>query len=202
MVPSTSASMKKDESATSVRVEIEKVARPTVQARQAIGVFDSGSGGMVAAAHLSRILGDAKAPCLQFCTLSHAIGHELPLVPYAFAEGGIAPQLAAGVIDYERTPHVAVLREDEPGPGGTTRAGIRHWEPPQDLPHGVEIVARDAPLALRGRSLAGCLMPLHEHPVRPIAGENRSYFAFSRERTPEETFKSLRLEQIVLAEHL
>jgi hypothetical protein len=51
MVPATSTSMRKDESATSVRVEIEEVECPTVQARQAIGVFDSGSGGMVAAAH-------------------------------------------------------------------------------------------------------------------------------------------------------
>jgi glutamate racemase len=393
MVASTSVSMKKDESATSVRIEIEEVERPTVQARQAIGVFDSGSGGMVAAAHLSRILGDAKenlsviffgdtanlpygkktqeqvaalsdaiisrlapscpvigiacntasASWARFgkvgkgqgwphvfsvvqiaaelayerartlletkskrrrktigvlgteltaqiqshaekivechrATLSRAIGHELPLVPYAFAEGGIAPQLAAGVIDYERTPHVAVLREDEPGPGGTTRAGIRHWEPPQDLPHGVEIVARDAQQLVaavdvthildsegnvkpqwrqrveeyltqvsdemvRRKATAlilGCthfeyferdfakLLPtlaarngiispsgalacrlldafdeyLDEYPVRPITGENRSYFAFSGERPPEETFKSLRLEQIVLAEHL
>ena len=32
---------------------------PTVQARQAIGVFDSGSGGMVAAAYLTRMLRDA-----------------------------------------------------------------------------------------------------------------------------------------------
>src|SRR6516225_6329023 len=41
------------------QIEIHKVKRPTVQARQAIGVFDSGSGGMVAAAYLSRILRDA-----------------------------------------------------------------------------------------------------------------------------------------------
>ena len=40
-------------------VKIEHVERPNVQARQAIGVFNSGSGGMVAAAYLSRILRDA-----------------------------------------------------------------------------------------------------------------------------------------------
>ena len=210
--------------------------------------------------------------------LSRAIGHELPLVPYAFAEGGIAPQLAAGVIDYARTAHVAVLREDEPGPGGTTRAGVLNWEPPEDLPHGVEVIARDAQKLVaavdvehildaegnvkpewrqrleeylkqvstemvRRKATAlilGCthfeyferdfakLLPslaarngiigpsgalacqlldafdqyLHEYPVRPITGENRSYFAFSGDRPPEETFNSLGLKQIVLAKHL
>ena len=44
---------------TQARIDIQEVERPTVQARQAIGVFDSGSGGMVAAAYLSRILRDA-----------------------------------------------------------------------------------------------------------------------------------------------
>src|SRR5262245_2794631 len=39
--------------------KIDKVDRPTVRARQAIGVFDSGSGGMVTACYLSRILRDA-----------------------------------------------------------------------------------------------------------------------------------------------
>jgi glutamate racemase len=77
-------------------------------------------------------------------TLSRAYGHQLPLIPYAFGAEGIAPQLPDGVIDYKHTPHIAVVREDEPGPGGTTRAGIFHWEPPEELPHGVEIVARDA----------------------------------------------------------
>jgi len=76
--------------------------------------------------------------------LSRAYGHELPLVPYAFGSNGLAPQLPEGVIDYKHTPHIAVVREDEPGPGGTTRAGVFHWEPPPELPHGVEIVARDA----------------------------------------------------------
>ena len=33
--------MKKDESAASVRIEIEEVERSTVQARQAIGVYDN-----------------------------------------------------------------------------------------------------------------------------------------------------------------
>jgi hypothetical protein len=41
---------------------------------------------------------------------------------------------------------------------------------------------------------------LVEYPVRPIAGENRTYFAFSGERPPEETFKSLGLNQIVVAQ--
>jgi len=65
-------------------------------------------------------------------------------VPYGFGANGLAPQLPEGVIDYKHTPHIAVVREDEPGPGGTTRAGVFHWEPPEELPHGVEIVARDA----------------------------------------------------------
>jgi hypothetical protein len=38
--------------------------------------------------------------------------------------------------------------------------------------------------------------------VRPIAGENRSYFAFSGARPPVETFKALGLEQVVLAKKL
>jgi glutamate racemase len=385
--------MIEDKSDTPTRIEIQEVESPTVQAKQAIGVFDSGSGGMVAAAHLTRILRDAKenlsviffgdtanlpygkktqeqvaglsdaiiSRLAPFCpvigiacntasaswarfgkvgkgegwprvfsvvqiaaelayerartllepklkrrrktigvlgteltaeiqshaekivechraALSRAIGHELPLVPYAFAQGGIAPQLAAGVIDYARTPHVAVIREDEPGPGGTTRAGVLHWEPPEDLPHGVEVVARDAQQLVAAVDAAhildaegnvkpewrqrleeylkqvstemvrrkatalilGCthfeyferdfaeLLPtlaarngiigpsgaltcrlldafdeyLEEHPVRPITSENRSYFAFSGERPPEETFKSLGLEQIVVAKHL
>jgi glutamate racemase len=393
MVPAESTTMIEDKSDTPVRIEIQEVESPTVQAKQAIGVFDSGSGGMVAAAYLTRILRDAKenlsviffgdtanlpygkktqeqvaglsdaiiSRLAPFCpvigiacntasaswarfgkvgkgegwphvfsvvqiaaelaydrartlfepklkrrrktigvlgteltaqiqshaekivechraALSRAFGHELPLVPYAFAEGGIAPQLAAGVIDYARTPHVAVIREDEPGPGGTTRAGIQHWEPPEDLPHGVEVVARDAQKLVAAVDAAhildaegnvkpewrqrlgeylkqvsnemvrrkatalilGCthfeyferdfakLLPtlaarngiispsgalacrlldafdeyLEEYPVRPITSENRSYFAFSGERPPEETFKSLGLEQIVVAKHL
>jgi glutamate racemase len=43
---------------------------------------------------------------------------------------------------------------------------------------------------------------LDANPVRPIAGENRSYFAFSGDRPPQETFKALGLEQVVLAKHL
>lgn len=393
MAPTESTTMIEDKSDTPVRIEIQEVESPTVQAKQAIGVFDSGSGGMVAAAYLTRILRDAKenlsviffgdtanlpygkktqeqvaglsdaiiSRLAPFCpvigiacntasaswarfgkvgkgegwphvfsvvqiaaelayerartllepklkrrrktigvlgteltaqiqshaekivechraALSRAFGHELPLVPYAFAEGGIAPQLAAGVIDYARTPHVAVIREDEPGPGGTTRAGIQHWEPPEDLPHGVEVVARDAQKLVAAVDAAhildaegnvkpewrqrlgeylkqvsnemvrrkatalilGCthfeyferdfakLLPtlaarngiispsgalacrlldafdeyLEEYPVRPITSENRSYFAFSGERPPEETFKSLGLDQIVVAKHL
>lgn len=37
-----------------------------------------------------------------------------------------------------------MIREDEPGPGGTTRVLVRNWEPPDDLPHDVEVIARDA----------------------------------------------------------
>jgi glutamate racemase len=219
------------------RVEVLEVENPTVLARQAIGVFDSGSGGMVAAAYLSRILRDAgeklsvvffgdtanlpygkkteqevallsdsiigrlapscpvigiacntaSASWMHFgkagkagewprvfsvvqiaaelayerartvpepklkrrrktigvlgteltaqiqshaerivechrTALSRAYGHQLPLVPYAMGPSGPVPQLPESVIDYARTPHIAVLREDEPGPGGTTRA--------------------------------------------------------------------------------
>jgi glutamate racemase len=76
--------------------------------------------------------------------LSRAIGHELPLVPYEFDSAGIRPSLPAGVIDYARTPHIGVVREDEEAPGGTTRASIMNWEPPAELPHVVRIIARDA----------------------------------------------------------
>jgi len=393
MAPAESPTIIGDKSDAPARIEIQEVESPTVQAKQAIGVFDSGSGGMVAAAYLTRILRDSKenlsviffgdtanlpygkktqeqvaglsdaiiSRLAPFCpvigiacntasaswarfgkvgkgegwprvfsvvqiaaelayerarmllepklkrrrktigvlgteltaeiqshaekivechraALSRAFGHELPLVPYAFAGGGIAPQLPADVIDYARTPHVAVVREDEPGPGGTTRAGVMHWEPPEDLPHGVEVIARDAQKLVAAVDVAhildaegnvkpewrqrledylkqvsdemvqrkatalilGCthfeyferdfakLLPtlaarngiispsgalacrlldafdeyLDEYPVRPISSENRSYFAFSGERPPEETFKSLGLGQIVIAKHL
>ena len=76
--------------------------------------------------------------------LSRAIGHELPLVSYEFESAGLRPSLPASVIDYARTPHIGVVREDERAPGGTTRAGIFNWEPPEELPHAVKIVARDA----------------------------------------------------------
>ena len=76
--------------------------------------------------------------------VSRAIGHELPLVPYAFGPEGARPLLPASVIDLGRTPHVAVLREDEEAPGGTTRAGVMHWTPPDHIPQGVVIIARDA----------------------------------------------------------
>ena len=71
-------------------------------------------------------------------TLSAAIGHELPLVPYTFGRDDIEPALPADVIDYRRTPQVAVFREDETGPGGTTRAGVRHWDPPPGIPCDVD----------------------------------------------------------------
>jgi len=76
--------------------------------------------------------------------LSEAIGHQLPLVPYIFGRDDIEPTLPPDLIDYQHTPHIAVFREDEPGPGGTTRAGVRHWTPPGNLPHDVEIIARAA----------------------------------------------------------
>ncbi|HSD18157.1 MAG TPA: hypothetical protein VLC71_12980 [Thermomonas sp.] len=210
--------------------------------------------------------------------LSRAIGHELPLVPYAFTGTGIAPQLPDSVIDYAHAPHIAVIREDELAPGGTTRAGVRNWEPPTDLPHGVEIVARDAQKLVAAVDVAhildeeglvkpewrerlgeylaqvsaemvhrkatalilGCthfeyferdfarLLPtlsartgiicpsgalacrlidafdeyLHANPVRPIATERRSYFAFSGEPPPVETYKALGLDQIVVTKSL
>jgi len=77
-------------------------------------------------------------------TLSNAIGHELPFVPYVFGSDDIEPVLPLETIDFKKTPHIAVIREDETEPGGTTRAGVRHWEPPPDVPHDVEIVARAA----------------------------------------------------------
>jgi glutamate racemase len=43
---------------------------------------------------------------------------------------------------------------------------------------------------------------LEANPVRPIASEDRSYFAFSGDRPPDETFMSLGLDQIVVAKHL
>lgn len=76
--------------------------------------------------------------------LSEAIGHQLPLIPYTFGRDDIEPTLPGDLIDYKHTPHIAVFREDEPGPGGTTRAGVRHWTPPEHLPHDVEIIARAA----------------------------------------------------------
>ena len=81
---------------------------------------------------------------LHRAALSRAIGHELPLIPYEFGSRGLLPTLPASVIDYRRTPHVGVLREDEEAPGGTTRAMIVNWTPPEDLPHAVRIIARDA----------------------------------------------------------
>lgn len=373
--------------------EIREADRPAVQARQAIGVFDSGSGGMVAASYLSRILRDtgenlsvvffgdtanlpygkktqekvaelsdaiigqlaplcpvigiacntASASWMRHgrvgksdgwprvfsvvqvaaelayerarvlpdaktgrrrkvigvlgteltaeiqshaerivechrAALSRAIGYELPLVPYAFTDTGAAPQLPESVIDYAHTPHIAVMREDEPEPGGTTRAGVQNWEPPADLPHGVEIVARDAQRLVAAVDVAhildaeghvkpewrerlggylaqvsaemvrrkatalilGCthfeyferdfarLLPtlsarngiispsgalacrlidafdeyLDANPIRPIAAQRGSYFAFSGEHPPVETYQALGLGQIVVTKGL
>ena len=65
-------------------------------------------------------------------------------MPYTFDASGLTATLPAGVIDIGSTPHLALVSEDEPGPGGTTRILARNWEPPDELPHDVEIVARDA----------------------------------------------------------
>lgn len=113
--------------------------------------------------------------------LSRAIGHELPLVPYEFASGGLRPSLAAGVIDYARTPHIGVVREDEQAPGGTTRAGILNWDPPEDLPHAVRIVARDAQKLVAAVDVAHILDA--DGRVKPEwSGELRDYLrATSRE---------------------
>jgi hypothetical protein len=102
MAPGTFAKMSEDKVGTSARAEIQKVASPTVQAKQAIGVFD----------FWKRWLG-------------------------------------SGVLDS----------------ASWTNAFDKY---------------------------------LDEYPVRPIAAERRSYFAFSGERPPEGTFNSLRSDQIVL----
>jgi glutamate racemase len=207
--------------------------------------------------------------------LSEAIGHELPLVPYTFGRNDIEPTLPPALIDYHHTPHIAVFRDDEPGPGGTTRAGVRHWTPPSHLAHDVEIIARAAQklvaavdvahiLDAEGRVKAewreelasylhevsrdlvqrkatalilGCthfeffeqeftkLLPTlaarnaiispsgalavalldafgeyaDAHPVQPIGRTGRSYFAFSGDRPPPETFQGLGITSPVYA---
>jgi glutamate racemase len=102
---------------------------------------------------------------LHRAALSKAIGHELPLVPYEFGSRGLRPTLPPSLIDYGRTPHVGVLREDEEAPGGTTRAMIVNWEPPDDLPHAVRIIARDAQLLVAAVDVAHILD--HEGLVKP-----------------------------------
>jgi glutamate racemase len=77
--------------------------------------------------------------------VSRIAGHELPLIPYAFSATGPRPAaVPENLIDFAHTPHIAVLREDEPGPGGTTRAAARHVALPSTVPEVVVIVARDA----------------------------------------------------------
>jgi len=76
--------------------------------------------------------------------VSRIVGHELPLVPYAFGPTGPRPAVPADLIDFARTPHIAMLREDEAGPGGTTRAAAMHVSLPPTTPEAVVIVARDA----------------------------------------------------------
>lgn len=77
-------------------------------------------------------------------TLSAAIGHELPLVPYEQTARGATPTLPRSLINYEKTPHIAVMRErfdDERVPGGITRANVRHFDCPLTLPHDLKIVS-------------------------------------------------------------
>jgi hypothetical protein len=77
--------------------------------------------------------------------VSRIAGHELPLVPYAFSAAGPRPAtVPPNLIDFAHTPHIAVLREDEPGPSGTTRAAAMHIALPSTVPEVVVVVARDA----------------------------------------------------------
>jgi glutamate racemase len=76
--------------------------------------------------------------------VSRIAGHELPLVPYAFGPAGPRPAVPADLIDFAKTPHIGVLREDETGSGGTTRAVAMHVSLPPTTPEAVVIVARDA----------------------------------------------------------
>ncbi|HTI73054.1 MAG TPA: hypothetical protein VMF06_23975 [Candidatus Limnocylindria bacterium] len=76
--------------------------------------------------------------------LSAAIGHELPLVPYEQTPRGAAPSLPRTFIHFEKTPHIAVMREKFDGndaPGGITRGHVRHFDCPLTLPHDLEIVS-------------------------------------------------------------
>jgi hypothetical protein len=68
--------MREDKVGTSARVEIQKVESPTVQAKQAIGVFDSGSGGMLAAAYLT--LPPAQMPLISVWMSTYPV-RRLPL---------------------------------------------------------------------------------------------------------------------------
>ncbi|MSU33851.1 MAG: hypothetical protein EXS36_01835 [Pedosphaera sp.] len=77
-------------------------------------------------------------------SLSLAVGHELPLVPYDVSQRGPTPALPRNLIHYDRTPHIAVTRESFTSPnshGGIRRAQVRNFEPPLSLPHDIEIVS-------------------------------------------------------------
>lgn len=76
--------------------------------------------------------------------VSQAAGHELPLIPYEFKEAGLAPIVGGDLINFAQTPHVAVIREDEHAPGGTTRAIVKNLDLPDTLPEALIVVARDA----------------------------------------------------------
>ncbi|MEI6221382.1 MAG: hypothetical protein WCP97_01315 [bacterium] len=76
--------------------------------------------------------------------LSEAIGHQLPIIPYEKIANALKPSLASTVINYNRTPHIALIREHEDAHhGGATRGHLFHYDPPPNLPHDVEIISRD-----------------------------------------------------------
>ena len=61
------------------------------------------------------------------------------------------PQPPPSVIDYARKPHVGIRREDEPGPGrDDLRLPSNTGSRPGDLPHVVQIAARDAQKLVTG----------------------------------------------------
>src|SRR5687768_17484484 len=91
------------------QLDIREIEAPRVQARQAIGVFDSGSGGMVTASHLAGMRHDVAV----------VFFGDTANLPY-----GKKMQVAAELA-YDKTR-------------------VQHRDPPLDLPHAVEIVARDA----------------------------------------------------------
>jgi glutamate racemase len=77
-------------------------------------------------------------------SLSGALGHELPLVPYEQTPRGHAPSLPRSLIHYERTPHIAVIKQRFEGtsmPGGVTRANVRNYDCPSPMPHDLEVVS-------------------------------------------------------------
>lgn len=107
--------------------------------------------------------------------LSLAAGHELPLVSYDLTERGPTPALPRNLIHYDRTPHIAVTRESFTSPnshGGISRAHVRNFEPPQSLPHDLEIVSLAAQRLVNFVDVEhvftgdGLLKPIHADAVR------------------------------------